>query len=142
MSSKDILAAKGYIDWPTFEQILDMDDSKTEREFSRTIVFEFFSQAEETFKKMDESIAKENLLQLSQLGHFLKGSSATLGFTTIQNLCEHIQHLGARLDEEGNTPTEPVSDKTYVTKIQIKLETMRKDYDQVKKFMGRFYSPS
>lgn len=44
------------IDAATFEQILEMDDDEDEREFSRSIVFGFFTQAEETFVKMDEAL--------------------------------------------------------------------------------------
>lgn len=44
------------IDVLTFEQILEMDDDEDEREFSRSIVFGFFTQAEETFVKMDEAL--------------------------------------------------------------------------------------
>lgn len=44
------------IDLLTFEQILEMDDDEDEREFSRSIVFGFFEQAEATFMKMDASL--------------------------------------------------------------------------------------
>lgn len=37
----------------TFEQILEMDDDEEEREFSKSIVYGFFEQAEATFKKME-----------------------------------------------------------------------------------------
>jgi osomolarity two-component system phosphorelay intermediate protein YPD1 len=43
------------IDSVTFEQILEMDDDD-EREFSKSIVFGFFEQAEQTFKKMDDAL--------------------------------------------------------------------------------------
>ena len=33
-----------------------MDDDEDEREFSRSIVYGFFEQAEQTFKKMDTSL--------------------------------------------------------------------------------------
>ena len=33
----------------------------------------------------------KNLTELSHLGHFLKGSSATLGFTKVKDECEKIQ---------------------------------------------------
>lgn len=45
--------ASDEIDRTTFEQILEMDDDEEEREFSRSIVFDFFDQAESTFVKMD-----------------------------------------------------------------------------------------
>ena len=44
------------IDAMTFEQILEMDDDEEEREFSRSIVYGFFEQAEGTFKKMESSL--------------------------------------------------------------------------------------
>jgi osomolarity two-component system, phosphorelay intermediate protein YPD1 len=44
------------IDLNTFEQILEMDDDEDEREFSRSIVYDFFQQAETTFKKMDTNL--------------------------------------------------------------------------------------
>jgi osomolarity two-component system phosphorelay intermediate protein YPD1 len=44
------------IDTATFEQILEMDDDEEERDFSKSIVYGFFEQAEQTFKKMDASL--------------------------------------------------------------------------------------
>lgn len=43
------------VDYTTFEQILEMDDDE-EREFSRSIVFGFFEQAEETFETMKKAL--------------------------------------------------------------------------------------
>lgn len=37
-------------------QILEMDDDEEEREFSKSIVYDFFSQAEQTFQKMDQNL--------------------------------------------------------------------------------------
>ena len=44
------------IDQLTFEQILEMDDDEEDREFSKSIVYGFFEQAEATFEKMDASL--------------------------------------------------------------------------------------
>lgn len=44
------------IDILTFSQILEMDDSEEDREFSTSIVQGFFEQAEETFDKMDTAL--------------------------------------------------------------------------------------
>lgn len=46
---------KDMIDPDTFEQILEMDDD-SEREFSRAIVFEFFTQAENTFEQINDNL--------------------------------------------------------------------------------------
>ena len=43
------------LDAATFEQILEMDDDD-ERDFSKSIVFDFFSQAVSTFDKMDSCL--------------------------------------------------------------------------------------
>jgi len=48
----DLTGYEECIDQPTFEQILEMDDDR-EREFSRSIVYGFFDQAESTFVKME-----------------------------------------------------------------------------------------
>ena len=44
------------IDPLTFEQILEMDDDEDERDFSKSIVYGFFDQAEATFRKMDSAL--------------------------------------------------------------------------------------
>lgn len=51
-----IPGAEDTIDPSTFEQILEMDEDEDEREFSKSIVYDFFTQAEGTFKKMDTSL--------------------------------------------------------------------------------------
>lgn len=44
------------IDILTFEQILEMDDDENEHGFSRSLIFEFFEQAEQTFREMDVAL--------------------------------------------------------------------------------------
>ena len=51
-----IPGAEDTIDPSTFEQILEMDEDEDEREFSKSIVYDFFTQAESTFVKMDTSL--------------------------------------------------------------------------------------
>lgn len=51
-----IPGAEDQIDPATFEQILEMDDDEDEREFSKSIVYDFFGQADSTFAKMDKSL--------------------------------------------------------------------------------------
>jgi osomolarity two-component system phosphorelay intermediate protein YPD1 len=47
---------KEILDESTFEQILEMDDDEEDRDFSRSIVYGFFEQAENTFKKMQKEL--------------------------------------------------------------------------------------
>jgi osomolarity two-component system, phosphorelay intermediate protein YPD1 len=44
------------VEMSTFEQILDMDDEEDDKEFSKSIVYGFLDQAEQTFEKMDASL--------------------------------------------------------------------------------------
>lgn len=83
------------IDWSILGQILEMDDDENEREFSKGIVENYFEQAETTFLEMDEAVAKNDMDKLMRLGHFLKGSSASLGLTKVQNTCEEIHFLNS-----------------------------------------------
>ncbi|KAI5791666.1 signal transduction histidine kinase [Peziza echinospora] len=124
------------IDAATFDQILEMDDPDS-MEFSRSIVDEFFIQAQQTFDEMDESLAKNDLGKLSSLGHFLKGSSATLGIIKMKKACEMIQNFGACLDESGLTP-EP-DQKLCLDRIKKTLPRMRDDFQNVKTLLEKFY---
>ncbi|KAI5197193.1 hypothetical protein E4T42_06764 [Aureobasidium subglaciale] len=125
------------MDIATFEQILEMDDDEDEREFSRSIVFDFFQQADNTFDKMDENIESKDLAQLSALGHFLKGSSATLGLTKVKDSCEKIQHYGAQKDETG-THDEPDVEKC-LDNLKVVIAQAKKDFQTVERLLRRFY---
>lgn len=124
------------IDPSAFEQILEMDDEE-DKDFSRGIVYGFFDQAESTFKTMEKALSDRDLDKLSQLGHFLKGSSATLGLIKVKDACEKIQHLGAGKDETG-TVDEP--DKTTsLGSIKQTLKTVKKDFGEVQTVLEKFY---
>ncbi|KAI4169358.1 MAG: hypothetical protein LQ343_005751 [Gyalolechia ehrenbergii] len=125
------------IDQMTFEQILEMDDDEDERDFSKSIVFGFFEQAEATFKKMDACLENRDLASLSSLGHFLKGSSATLGLTKVKDSCEKIQHYGANKDEMG---TNDVPDNNLcLERIGKTMVPLKRDYSEAESILKRFY---
>lgn len=83
-----------HVDASAFGQILEMDESDTDRDFSEPLVCDFFEQAAVTFTNMEKALASKRLDDLGSLGHFLKGSSATLGFSKIKDNCEIIQKFG------------------------------------------------
>jgi len=148
------------VDTATFEQILDMDDADEDdaHEFSKSIVFGFLDQADSTFAKMetskyvrpDKSIhvvrtlihyvlrKDKDLKELSSLGHFLKGSSATLGFTKVKDECEKIQHYGQKKDETGATD-EPDEEKC-LRLIGQSIAKAKTAYDEVKRLMEQYYA--
>ena len=80
---------------------------------------------------------KRDLAQLSALGHFLKGSSATLGLTKVKDSCEKIQHFGAHKDETG-TRDEPSDDKC-LEKLKATIAQAKEEFREVEKALRRFY---
>lgn len=75
--------------------------------------------------------------KLSELGHFLKGSSATLGLNVIKNGCEKIQHLGKGLDEKGDFEQ---SEEECLKQITEELKKIRSDYVIVEAALKHFYA--
>jgi len=131
------LENSGMIEVPTFHQILEMDDDEEEREFSRSIVFDFFDQAENTFTKMESALGSRDLPTLSSLGHFLKGSSATLGLIKVRDSCEKIQNYGAKKDETGNH--EEPDESVCLSRLKSEIEAARSEYEEVEHVLKRFY---
>jgi len=78
------------------------------------------------------------LAQLSSLGHFLKGSSATLGLTKVKDSCEKIQHYGQQKDEAGTTD-EP-DKEVCLSRIKDTLVAVKEEYAEVEKVLKRFYA--
>ncbi|KAK3946395.1 signal transduction histidine kinase [Diplogelasinospora grovesii] len=126
-----------HVDDQIFSQILEMDDDETTREFSEPLVTNFFEQAEETFVKMDQALTDKNLEELSSLGHFLKGSSSTLGFSKIKDSCQIIQQAGHMLNVDGSP--EP-DEKVCVKKITEALKAAKVDTTELKQKMERFFA--
>ncbi|GAO52097.1 hypothetical protein G7K_6183-t1 [Saitoella complicata NRRL Y-17804] len=123
------------IDHNTFDQLLEMDD-EDDREFSRSIVWNYFEQADTTFVEMETALSEKDLDQLSSLGHFLKGSSAALGLTKVKASCERIQHFGAKKDESG---TEPIDEETAMKRIEEILPVVKQEYAEAEKYLRKFY---
>ena len=140
--SGDIMSIPGAedtIDPATFEQILEMDEDEVEREFSKSIVYDFFGQADSTFKKMDTSLEKKEkgyLKELSELGHFLKGSSATLGLTKVKDSCEKIQHFGSQKDESG---VKDITEEESCDKLKTTIAQAKTEFSEVKEVLKEFY---
>ncbi|OAQ71078.1 histidine phosphotransferase HPT1p [Pochonia chlamydosporia 170] len=129
------LAFGDAIDMNTFDQILEMDDPGSD-EFSSSIVFGFFTQAQETFDNMDTALSEKDLKTLSELGHFLKGSSATLGLIKVRDGCEKIQRYGKNENLDGSS--EPDSE-LCLTRIKEALKTVKTDYQDVERRLKAYY---
>jgi osomolarity two-component system phosphorelay intermediate protein YPD1 len=79
----------------------------------------------------------KDLDQLSQLGHFLKGSSATLGLTKVKDSCEKIQHFGARKDATGTKDVE--DDELSLSRLDEVISQAKTDYNTAEAKLRKFY---
>ncbi|KAF9085119.1 hypothetical protein BGX23_009952 [Mortierella sp. AD031] len=131
----DEIEDNGIIDHTTFDQLLEMDDEE-DHEFSRSLVWNYFEQAEKTFVDMDDAMEKLDFPDLSRLGHFLKGSSAALGLTKVKESCEKLQHYGNRKDAAGvNSITNEEAERL----ISALLVQMRREYNEAERYLKVFY---
>lgn len=123
------------IDMDIFSQLLEMDDEE-DREFSKSIVWNYFDQAESTFLKMDSALEKEDLPELSTLGHFLKGSSAAVGVIKVRDSCEVMQHYGKSHDADG---VSKLSQEVALEKLTNTLRDVKVQYKEAEKALKIFY---
>lgn len=121
----------------TFSQILELDEDDEDREFSKSIVSNYFEQVVVTFDDMQKAIDKRDLLSLSSLGHFLKGSSAALGIWKVQDTCEIIQHVGKKKPAGDKPPT--LTDDEALRKLkELKLQA-ESEYAEAKKWLENYF---
>lgn len=79
---------------------------------------------------------EKDLEELSSLGHFLKGSSATLGLVRVRDGCERIQRYGKKENEDGSA--EPDAE-LCLKRITQALSTIKTDYKEAEKSLRDFY---
>ncbi|KAJ3556498.1 hypothetical protein NP233_g11962 [Leucocoprinus birnbaumii] len=93
----------------------------------------FYDQAEETFQSMDGYLESKNLSELSEKGHFLKGSSAAIGITKVQRSCEEIQNYGKL---QGNDE-KPISTAEALERLQKVLARVKGEYEEAKDWLNQ-----
>ena len=74
---------------------------------------------------------------LSSLGHFLKGSSATLGVTNVQDACESIQHYGNLKDDKTGKDITP---EVALSRISATLKEAKEQYKEAEAWLRKWYS--
>jgi osomolarity two-component system, phosphorelay intermediate protein YPD1 len=77
-----------------------------------------------------------DLPKLASLGHYLKGSSATLGMVKVRDGCEKIQRYGKNENLDGSA--EP-DDVVCLTRITEALDGVKQDYKAVEKKLREHY---
>ncbi|KAJ7644321.1 histidine-phosphotransfer domain HPT domain-containing protein [Roridomyces roridus] len=119
-----------------FNQILELDDGDT-YDFSKEMVEAYFSQAPTTFESMNEALTEKDHTKLSELGHFLKGSSAALGISKVQSACEKIQHYGELRDEEAKKDITP---DDALSRIELLITEANTEYALAEKWLRKYYA--
>jgi HPt (histidine-containing phosphotransfer) domain-containing protein len=79
---------------------------------------------------------EKELLKLSELGHFLKGSSAALGIYRVQAACEKMQHYGELRDEEANKDLTPA---VALERIDGLISEVKTEYADAAKWLKKWY---
>ncbi|CCF58615.1 hypothetical protein KAFR_0F00180 [Kazachstania africana CBS 2517] len=104
------------VNWSILNEIISMDED--DPGFSKSLIIQFFDQAITTFDEMEKQLTTtQNLAELDNLGHFLKGSSAALGLQRIAWVCERIQNLGRR--SESTFPEKEILLSTVAESVDI-----------------------
>jgi osomolarity two-component system phosphorelay intermediate protein YPD1 len=81
--------------------------------------------------------ADNDLLELSTLGHFLKGSSAAVGVIRVRDSCEYMQHYGKKADKDGITE---LSQEVAVEKLTTTLKEVKVQYKEAEAALKKFYA--
>ncbi|KXS10146.1 histidine-phosphotransfer domain, HPT domain-containing protein [Gonapodya prolifera JEL478] len=121
------------IDEETIEQLLDMDEDE-DREFTRSLVVNYFDQALTTFKEIESDLTRKDLESVGKLGHFLKGSSGALGVIKVRTSCEELQHLGKLRYRE-----KPVSVDEALRLAGSTLKRARDEFEEARKELSRVF---
>ena len=82
-----------------YNELVDSDDPS----FAPSIAWQWIEQANECLPEFTELLKKQKWKELSEKGHYLKGSAAFVGADKAKNICEEIQ-LWERLRRPSETP--------------------------------------
>lgn len=78
----------------------------------------------------------KDLTTLSTKGHFLKGSSGSLGVKKVQELCERMQHYGHLRDEEENADLTPEAALKKIVELHSSLKV---EYAVAEKWLKDYF---
>lgn len=81
--------------------------------------------------------ASKDLIELSTLGHFLKGSSAAVGVIKVRDSCECMQHYGKSRDEDG---VSELTEEEALNKLTSTLSEVKVQYKEAEKALRKYYA--
>lgn len=127
------------VDFDIFSQILELEDDEDSYEFTQSMVFGFFEQATTKLKEMNDALSGKKLQELSDLGHFLKGSSAALGLHRVQSTCEKVQYCGQLREVVGIGNEKKLGEKEAIEKLAVLLKRVDVQCKEAEKWMKNFF---
>lgn len=74
--------------------------------------------------------------RLSKLGHFLKGSSSSVGLAAVSRLCSLMQNYGNEKDDSG---LNKISKEDAFHKLETLLPKLKEEQGRAKKWLEAFY---
>ncbi|OAQ87427.1 hpt domain-containing protein [Purpureocillium lilacinum] len=124
------------VDMNTFNQIAEIDDSGNSS-FCISLYFDFFGQAEDTFKSMRSALDIQDYDRLSSLAHYIKGSSATVGLFKIHDGCERIERFSKQRD--GSTVVSPQDAQQSTSQIRDVLVALQEHNKRAEHALRRHF---
>jgi HPt (histidine-containing phosphotransfer) domain-containing protein len=76
-----------HIDWMYIHQLADGND-----EFALELLELFVEDSSKQLKILEEAVLANNLLQMEQVAHYLKGASANVGAIVMQTVAEKLEY--------------------------------------------------
>lgn len=137
---KDKLQHSGLVEWSVFSELVAMDED--EEGFSKGLFQTFVDQFQDTLTEIDENVGSKNLDKLSSLGHYLKGSAAALGLTTISSQCERIQNYGHKVNFDNfelGTEKEDNSDEFWLALIDDAVQKAKNGFSKSKAALEEYF---
>jgi len=80
---------------------------------------------------------EEDLPELSAKGHYLKGSSATVGLSKVKVDCEKIQNFGNKLNATGDESEK--DDQKCLDGIKDALADLKVNYKEASDVLKKFF---
>jgi len=132
------------INWEIFDQLLGLDDEDdATRAFSKGTVQDYFEQALQKFKKMDEALAKGHLEEVTDEAHSLKGSSAAIALSQVEATFGEIDRFREKAkawEAKDKLPEEEASEKRIAADtIKALLIRAKKENAAGKVWMEEWY---
>ncbi len=93
------------LDDEAIEQLFMFDEDGDDN-FSKEMLDTFRTQAQECLQRMRLALRDHDYNDLSRAGHFLKGSSVTLGSVEVPSICANIEHHPTNVDDRQLTELE------------------------------------